>query len=874
MKILKWCIGVPALIITVLAILFGPVSKVILDYYFFESVGYESVYLKNLAAQFGIFFAVFFGAVIVFWLTWKYVKKEVYPEGSKEDEKVRFYIGAIYWIIMLAISGGMAWIVEDKIWFKWLAFIHKQSYGLLDPVFHKDVMWYFFSLPVIRTILWTALVIAIVVAVVVMSVGFLVSEYYSEDMIRDFFSQRKLSFRVSLGAVFIFAGLLSWFHRYLLLNSPRGLVNGAGYTDLHIWLPFWTIVAVILVLAGMWTIIGRAPHWKKLILPIGVVIFLGVIFLIAGAVVQSWSVEPNQLQKEGKYIQSEIEFTREAFDLNRIIEETYIGNASLNLTVVNTSTVRNIRILDYKAVQQTFQEIQTLRLYYDFCDLDIDRYLIEGNVTQVIIAPRELNQEKLPHPAKTWINQRMIYTHGFGFVLCPVNQITEEGQPVLFVKDIPPVSEVGINISQPRIYYGEITKNWIITNTREKEFDFVRQKGKELETVYLDKYPGSGGILLNTGFKRLIAAMKLDFFKILLSNSITSESRLHIYRNVRERVQKITPFIYWDNDVQFVSEKGSYFILQGVVWSGGMPYSSYGELGDKRVNYVRDSVKAVVDCLNGSVTFYYYNENPLINTYRKIYPGLFKPLEEMPDFLKRHLKYSEDLFDLQVKKYALYHMRDVQVFYNKEDQWEVSREKYRGATQRTESYNILIELEIEGRKELEFILMTTLTPKDKNNLISWIAVCQDLENYGKIICFRFPRGQLIYGPMQIEARIDQHPEISKLMTLWGQRGSEVLRGNLLVIPIEGSIIYVEPLYISAEEIPIPELKRVIVCYKDSIGIGESLEEAVIKALSGVPEIPEIPEVPEKPELKEIIDEIRALLDQLNQLLDKLEQLEE
>lgn len=877
-KVLKWGVGVPAIIIAILAILFGPFAKIWLDYYFFESLGYQSVFLKNLATKAGIFFVVFFGCLGIFSLIWKVTKKELYPEGIPEEGEERFFYNlgrAFFTIVTLAFSGGLAWWAEKTMWFNWLCWFNRESFGIADPVFNKDISFYFFGLPIIRTVLWAGFFTGLVVCVILFIIGILAEETsWIEDAVGEFFGGNKRYFRVALGMTIIFGSLLCWFHRYLLLYSTRGVVNGAGYTDLHVWLLFWTILAVILFLGGIWTIVGRAPHWKKLVTLIGIVALIGIIFLIAGGIVQNWSVEPNELNKEGKYLEREIAFTREGFDLNRVIEKNYPGNASLNLSILHSPTVKNIRIIDYKAVKDTLIETQTLRLYYDYKDLDIDRYTIKGNVTQVIVAPRELEQEKLPKPAKTWINKRMIYTHGFGFSMCPVNEIDSKGQPVLFVKDIPPVSNVNINVSQPRIYYGEATRGWIITNTKEKEFDYVRKKGEELETVYLEEYPGKGGIKLNTGWKRLIAAMRLDFFKILLSDSIVSESRLHIYREVRERVSEIAPFIYWDDDAQFVGENGSYFIIQGVVKSDKMPYSSYGRLGGKRINYARDSVKAVVDCLSGSVTFYYYNENPLINTYRKIYPGLFKPLSEMPEFLRNHLKYSEDLFNLQVEKYTVYHMIEVKDFYSKEDKWEFSSEKYRGETKRTESYNILVELEIEGEKKLEFVLMTTLTPKNKNNLISWMAVCQNPENYGKIICFRFPRGQLIYGPMQVEARIDQDPEISKLMTLWGQKGSEVLRGNLLVIPVEGSILYVEPIYLSAEGVPIPELKRVVVVYGDTIGIGENLEEALIKALSGAPEIPEIPEVPEKPELKAIIEQIRALLDQLNQLLDKLEQLEE
>jgi len=911
-RIVKWTIGIVAAIV-----LFFLVPNIIfgmwLDYFWFESLGFGSVFLTNLGIQIQIFFVLLVITYGTFVIIWKRILKPFFAESLKEAKKEsklteedewkrregrgnletlkKEYklIKKVYFIPALVVSLIFSYLATGYVWFSALLFSNGVSFGLTDPVFGEGLGFYFYVLPFIDNIIWIALYLAVIAIVTVFLVNLIIRMKKKEDYYLHIGKALKdietFNWRISFFVLCIILALKAWFTRYSILYSDYGVVYGAGHTDVIAGLWQWNILTVALILLAITILLGKEDAiipwmgflkrkykidfgvFKQPLAVIIVVILVFSGFWLAGSIIQGTRVGPNELEVEGEYIDSEISFTRYGFDLNDITETEYSGKRVLNLSVLQSPSIKNTRISDYRAFEKAYDQMQTIRQYYDYADIDIDRYMVNGNLTVLLLGPRELDVNKLPAKAKTWQNQHLVYTHGIGITVSPVNEVTEEGLPKLLVKNIPPVSEIPeLTMKQPMIYYGEKTDNYIITNTRQNEFDYPSGE----ENVYLEEYPGSGGIKL-TGIKKLAAAVKIDLISIFLSKYLTEDSRIHLYRNIKDRLQKVAPFIYWDQDPYiYVDDEGeaTYFITMGVTHNDQCPYSKPGKLGNINVNYVRNSVVSFIDVLNGTVDIYKLGNDPLTRTYEKIYPALFKDISEMPERFASHFKYPEDLFGLQVGKFNTYHMNRTNIFYNQEDKWEKAKEIYRGDTQRVEPYNQYLEI---GTRN-SFFLTQPVTPQKKNNMIAWIAVDQDPPNYGQFICFKFPKGSLSYGPMQIEAMIDQNEEISKLTTLWGQKGSEIIRGNLLVVPVQDSVLYVEPMYLSSEASAIPELKKIIVVYYNSeedrktVSIGDSLEEAITNAIYPglIPEIPEEPGIPEEipSEVQEIIDQFKDEFDQL------------
>jgi uncharacterized membrane protein (UPF0182 family) len=547
------------------------------------------------------------------------------------------------------------------------------------------------------------------------------------------------------------------------------------------------------------------------------------------AIVQNLQVKPSEISLEAPYITYGIKFTRMAYGLDKVEEKEFAAEQVLSLSDVrkNIKTIDNIRLWDTRPIIKTYRQLQGIRLYYDFSDVDVDRYQINGAYKQVMLSPREMRVDKLPEKARTWVNQHLIFTHGYGACLSPVSKQTPEGLPDLIVKDIPPTTATTLKIDRPEIYYGEETDNYVIVNTTEKEFDYP--KGDK--NVYVS-YQGKGGVRINSLLRRLAFTIKYSDLKILLTDYITSDSRIMFDRSIQNRVRKIAPFLSYDRDPYLVISSGKlYWIQDAYTISDLYPYSDPSGRGYNRFNYIRNSVKVVIDAYNGDISYYIVDEkDPIAKTYQKIYPALFKPLAEMPEDLKKHQRYPYDLFMIQAQKYSAFHMQNPQVFYNQEDLWNVPKEVYAGAEQAMDAYYIIMK--VPGEKKEEFLLMLPFTPNDKDNMIAWLAARSDMPNYGKLLVYKFPKDKLIYGPMQIEARIDQQTEISQQFTLWGQVGSRVIRGNLLAIPIEESIIYVEPIYLEAATGELPELKRVIVAYGKNVAMAETLDSALSSVFAG------------------------------------------
>ncbi|MBU2595225.1 UPF0182 family protein, partial [Patescibacteria group bacterium] len=550
-------------------------------------------------------------------------------------------------------------------------------------------------------------------------------------------------------------------------------------------------------------------------------------------ILQKFVVLPNELAKETPYIKYNIEATQKAFALDKIVERDLAGETVLTMADINNnrSTIKNVRLWDREPLLDTFGQLQEIRTYYDFISVDNDRYHLNGDYRQVLLSPRELNSASLPQ--RTFINERLTFTHGFGLTLSPVNEVTPEGLPVLLVKDLPPSSsEKSLSVGRPEIYYGELANDWVVVNTKTKEFDYPSGE----ENVFAD-YKGNGGVRIESLFHKALFALRFGSLKILLSNDITKDSRIMYYRNIEERVRRALPFLRLDGDPYLVvTKKGELkWIQDAYTTSDRYPYAesiedTLGSLPGSRLNYMRNSVKVVLDAYDGKMTFYIADkEDPIVQTYAKIFKDSFVPLDEMDEDLKAHIRYPEDLFAYQTKLYMVYHMDEAQIFYNKEDQWQIP--VITGEKQIDPMMRHMI-MKLPGEKQEEYILMIPFTPRGKDNLSAWMVARNDKEFYGQIVAYRFPKQKLIFGPTQITNRINQDAEISRQISLWDQRGSEVVRGNLLVIPIKESLIYVQPIYLRAEGGKIPELKRVIVAYENRIAMEETLDLALAAVFGG------------------------------------------
>ena len=611
-----------------------------------------------------------------------------------------------------------------------------------------------------------------------------------------------------------------------LLTSQSGLVFGAIYADTAIKIPILWGSILTAGLAGVAAVVwGLNGRLTPLVAAVFLYVVIGLAAGIVPSLVQKLIVAPNELVKESPFIKHNIAATRQAFDLDKIEEREILGEKAITAADIsaNDLTVKNVRLWDRQPLLSTFSQIQEIRTYYEFTEVDNDRYIIDGEIRQIMLSPRELASNSLPN--RTWINERLTFTHGYGVTGGPVNQVTPEGMPVLFVKDLPPKSEIEkLEISRPEIYFGELSNDYVLAKTKSREFDYP--KGED--NVYT-AYQGKGGVEINSLLRRLFYSLRFKSFKIFLSNDITKQSRILYYRNIQERITKIAPFLTFDQDPYIVIADGKiYWIADAYTTSRLYPYSQPLPLNGRRVNYIRNSVKVVVDAYNGQVTFYQADtEDPIINTYAKIFPQTFRPLTEMPESLISHLRYPEDIFTLQTTVYTIYHMNDARIFYNKEDQWEIPditqvvETGSDGQDSTMAPRHVIMKLPEEESEE--FILMLPFTPRAKDNLSAWMVARSDDQNYGKLMVYRFPKDKLIFGPKQIIGRINQDAEISRQISLWDQRGSQVIQGPLLVIPIEESLIYVRPLYLKAEAGKIPELKRVIVAYENKIAMEETLE---------------------------------------------------
>jgi uncharacterized membrane protein (UPF0182 family) len=742
------------------------------------------------------------------------------------------------WTVALLFLSGVMGLSASDSWMTFLQYLHRSQFGIADPIFSKDAGFYVFTLPLYSLLqkwcLWALFLVFIIVGL----------SYYLDHAVvvqenSLYVYPRVKSHLGVLGGLFFLD--LAWAYRlklYGLMYSSSGVAYGASYADTHAQIPvYWALLISAVVVAAVLFIMPVLNKWKWALYIIGLyfVALFGLSWIYPAAI-QKYIVKPNELAKETPYIENNIKFTRLGFGLDKALEQPFPLKETMSYSDIekNQATIHNIRLWDRRPLIQTYKQLQEIRLYYDFKSVDVDRYHFKDKYTEVALAARELAPSQLPAQARTWVNAHLVYTHGYGVVMSPVNEGTEDGMPKFIIQNIPPQSSNSIQVTRPETYYGEETDEFTIVHTKTHEFDYP--KGDQ--NVYTS-YHGKGGVQLSSLFRRLVYAVDLSDINILLSGYITNESRIMFHRIITDRDHTIAPFLAYDSDPYLVvgDDGHLYWIHDAYTTTDMFPYSEPVSRGRGRYsfNYIRNSVKVVIDAYNGDVSFYVIDPtDPIIQTYRKIFPTLFKPIDQMPSFLRQHVRYPMDLFIVQAEVYATYHMTDPQVFYNREDLWNIPRAVFSGTPQAILPYYIIMKL--PGATSEEFILMLPLTPSKKDNMVAWMCARCDGRDYGQLLIYTLSKDKLVYGPMQIEARINQQPSISAELTLWGQQGSSVIRGNLLIIPIEHSFIYVEPVYLQAEQSRMPQLKRVIAVEDGRLMMKKNLD-AALRAVFGVEGVP-------------------------------------
>ncbi len=817
------------------------------DYLWFDSIGFKQRFLKEFWVK--AYLIAIFGAVaflIVLLLT--------IPVKGKQ--KIIRYLA-----VLAALIFGGTWGYSN--WDIFLIFINRVPAGIADPVLNNDASFYMFTLPFIDN-LYTFFFGALLISSIALYLDANSRDPQTLATKDPSVLSRYNNFFITLGLLLLVIGSGKIISKYELMYSTLGVVAGPGWTDIHVRIPAYWITfiitagtGIVLMIPGLRKGLFRLLHIKSasfnnilnyfLTATAGMLFLIWLLFLsIIPALFQWLVVQPNEITRELPYISNNIKFTRYAFDLNHIEERQFPANRNFTQQTVdsNRSTFDNIRLWDWRALDAVYKQFQEIRLYYAFNDVDIDRYTFDSTYNQVMVSAREMKLENLPQQSKTFVNQRFKYTHGFGITLTKVNKFSDNGLPDILIRDIPPISRYPrLDVKQPRIYYGETTHTPVVVNSGEEEFDYP---SGEKNIFY--KYKGKGGVQVSSTWRKFLFGWKFDGTRFFLSGYPTKESRIMFYRQIKTRVNKLAPFLEFDEDPYIVLDDDGqlYWIIDAYTSSNRFPYSEpyksresiiYQENNvNKEIktndapelngrNYVRNSVKAVINAFNGDVSFYVYKpDDPVLQTWEKIFPGLFKKKSELSSSLQKHIRYPADLLITQGMVYAKYHMTDPAVFYNQEDLWIRATEKYYNNVQPVEPYYIMWQSNPEEKPE--YILMMPFTPKNRQVLIGWIAGMCDGDNYGRFLAYKFPKEKRILGPQQVETKIDQDSYLSGQLTLWDQRGSNVIRGNVLAIPVSGTIVYVEPIYLQSETAAYPELRLVVIMHNDDLSYAESFDEAL------------------------------------------------
>jgi uncharacterized membrane protein (UPF0182 family) len=838
--------GFWAVLIVILVVFFS--ARTWLSYYvdglWFESLGYAAVFWKTLGLQWAIFAASAAVTFLFVYGTFLILKRTEFtadPLGRtiiigrrvvKLPVESMMRLVALVGSLFVSASAAAIMMADWQIFaLYWYA---PRTAGFLDPIFGRPVNFYLFTLPALQSVSGWLLAMAVLSCLIA---GFFLLVNSGSWALEGRRTRFDMVPRRGISVTFAFALLtIAWrvyLGRFDLLTVDHTVFSGVTYTDAHIFLPGLLVVCVSLVFGagiavanGFWL---NRSRW--LIVAVIPAIVCYILLQVTGWYVGNFIVKPNELVREKPYITYNVKLTRQAYGLDEVSQQHFPAEMSTEAAdpAHNQATLENIRLWDWRALQDTLRQIQEIRTYYDFPDIDIDRYQVEGRLRQVMLATRELNVEKLPESSRNWINEKLIYTHGYGITMNPVNGFTPEGLPTLWLSNMPVQSSVPeLKVTRPEIYFGELTDSDVYVKTRQKEFNYPEGQANSFT-----EYQGTGGIVLGGWLRRLLIAIdRGDTGKLPFSDDVNTGSRLLMRRNVLRRVSALAPFLTFDTDPYIVlGEDGRLsWIMDAFTTSDAYPYSTHYGLGENSINYIRNSVKVVVDAYDGTTTFYVFDsQDPILGAYRRVFPTLFKDAAEMPPGLRKHVRYPQLLLGVQAEVYSLYHMTDPEVFYNREDLWSVASEVVMNdsgqqVTQTMQPHFVLMKL--PGESGVEFVEILPFTPANRNNLIGWIAARCDGPKYGTALVYDFPKTRLVDGPLQIEARIDQNAQLSGQLTLWNQQGSHVRRGTLLVIPIGRALLYAEPIYLQAERSPMPELRLVVLALQDRLAYGPTFDIAL------------------------------------------------
>ncbi len=841
------------IVLAILLIVFG--ARTLVSYYvdslWFSSLGYAAVFWKTLGLQWTAFAVPFLATFLILFAWFAALRRGCRAELSNAGTVVlgsrtfqlpvdaTLRIGSLIASAFFALVAGASFMGE---WARFAVywFAPASSNSPRDPIFGRSLEFYFFTLPALQFVFGWLLMLSILCCVI--AALFIMLTSSSRLLHEHEFGSSPAPWRwlsASVAFLLVVVAARTWLGRFDRILSDHTVFGGVTYTDAHVILGGLLVICVALIvgagIAGM-NLFLRPRAVRLIAAPVPAVACFFIVQICAWYM-SSFIVKPNELDREKPYIAYNIEFTRAAFNLDQIAQHEFPADVSVESADAanNQATLQNIRLWDWHALQDTLKQIQEIRTYYDFPDIDIDRYQINGEEREVMLAARELNVEKLPESSQNWINEKLIYTHGYGVTMNPVNGFTPEGLPTLILSNMPIQStEPSIQVKRPEIYFGQLTNTDVYVKTRQKEFDYPQG-----ETNSMTAYEGTGGIELGSFLRRILIAFdRGDIAKLPFSDDINAQSRLLMRRTLFDRVKTLAPFLSYESDPYIViGDDGRLsWMLDAFTTSDSYPYSSHYAMGNDEINYVRNSVKVVIDAYNGTTTFYVFDpHDPIINAYRNIFPQLFKDASEMPADLHRHVRYPELLLREQAAAYGLYHMTDPVVFYNREDLWTVASEVGMTASGDQSAQPMdpnFVLMKLPGESANEFVEILPFTPSNRNNMIGWIAGRSDGAHYGASVVYDFPKTRLVDGPLQVEARIDQNAQLSGQLTLWNQQGSHVRRGTLLVIPCGKALIYAEPIYLQAERSPMPELRLVVLALQDRLAYGSTFESALRSLFGG------------------------------------------
>jgi uncharacterized protein len=805
------------------------------DWLWFQEVGYEQVFLRSLTARSLVTVGV---AIVAFLLlagnllaALKSLRPRPFmvatPQGPQTitvDPRTLRPLA----LLAAALVSVLIGLVAGAQWETWLYYLHATPFGRVDPILGRDIGFYVFTLPLLehlQGLLFFVMFVMLAVAVA----AYVIGGEIAFDPVRGLYVSRTAMRHIGMLAALFLVVLAfgAWLQIPQLLITRSTAMTGASYVDVHARMPAQRVLIVASLIGAALALWAGFTARGIARLAMAVAVYVVVAFggSAYAAIVQRFVVDPNQQVRETPFIVHNIAGTREAFALDGVEERGLSGEALLTRADLeqNAATIENVPLWNDRPLLDTFGQLQEIRTYYDFISVDNDRYTIDGKYRQIMLSARELNPRSLP--SRTWINERLTFTHGYGLTLGPVNEVTREGLPVLFIRDLPPVSRHDLKVEQPAIYYGELSNEHVFVNTNTEEFDFPRGE----DNVFTN-YQGSGGVQLSSAFRRLLFAIRFRSTDTFFAPNLTRESRVMLYRRIADRVHRIAPFLNYDPDPYLTITDGRLVWMQDVyTTSSRYPYSTHA--AGVNVNYIRNAIKTTIDAYDGRTVFHVVDPaDPIAQTIGKVFPGLLQPLDVMPESLRTRLRYPQQIFSIQASMFAVFHMTSPAVFYNREDQWEIPMFDVGGQTHSMQPYYTIMKL--PGEKGPEYIQMLPYTPAGKDNLAAWMVARSDGEHYGKLAVFQFPKQTVIFGPKQIAARISQDQAIAPQITLWNQQGSEVIQGTLLVIPIEESLIYIRPLYLRAQGGQIPELKRVIVAYQNQIVMEETLDMALERLFPG------------------------------------------